>query len=144
MVKKIFLVGTFLTGLTLLSYPSQKENVGVFNYCYAFEKIVSRNIFKKNDIPNWIKSLSGDVLNVWADTSRGTSIRKAIAEENISYMHPQVNCLIWYWYEKFEPGFFSYLIQKELTSTLKDEYNKSYQDIKKHTIILIEKLFNLE
>ena len=120
------LTGTLFAGITFVVYPFEKENVGAFDYCYAFEKLVSRNIFKQNDMPNWIKTISATAMSAWADNSRGALVKAAIEEDSNS--NPEIFCLTYYWIEKFNPGGYSLMIQEELINAAKETVGEGVQE----------------
>ena len=47
MFKKLLLAFFLLFSSFVAIYPSKKENTYLFNYCYSFEKILSRNALEK-------------------------------------------------------------------------------------------------
>ena len=87
----------------IFSFPILKEDINQFDYCYAFEKIIARNMFKKNDIPNWIKNTSKFAINQIVENSKGNFLREAYTENN-GYIPPDLYCIIGYYGEHFDPG----------------------------------------
>ena len=49
MFKKFLLSSLIFFGFIGVTYPSNKENTKPFDYCYSFEKIISRNFTKKRE-----------------------------------------------------------------------------------------------
>ena len=90
----------------ILSFPILEEDIKEINYCYALEKIIARNIFKKKDYPSWIKKTSKSALNFYFKISRGGTLR-ALYKESYPNIPPELNCLIGYYEEKLDPGIFS-------------------------------------
>ena len=86
-----------------LIFPIFKEEINEINYCYAFEKIISRNMFKKNNMPNWIKNTSNFAMNKFVENSQGDFLRKSY-EENDRDTPPDLYCIVGYYGEHFDPG----------------------------------------
>ena len=86
-----------------LIFPIFKEEINEINYCYAFEKIISRNMFKKNNMPNWIKNISKYGMEKIVENSRGDILRESY-EESDPGIPPDVYCIIGYYSETFDPG----------------------------------------
>ena len=84
-------------------FPLFKEGINEINYCYAFEKILARNVFKKNNMPNWIKNTSKYGMEKFVENSRGDFFRESY-EESDPGTPPDVNCIIGYYLETFDPG----------------------------------------
>ena len=87
----------------IFSFPILKEDINQIDFCYAFEKIIARNMFKKNDIPNWIKNTSNFAVNQIVENSKGDFLR-ASYEENDPDTPPDLYCIIGYYGENFDPG----------------------------------------
>ena len=87
----------------IFSFPILKEDINQIDYCYAFEKIIARNMFKKNDIPNWIKNTSKFAINQIVENSKGNFLREAYTENN-GYIPADLYCIIGYYGEHFDPG----------------------------------------
>ena len=49
MFKKLFLTFFSLFVFFIIIFPSKKENTNLFDYCYAFVKILTRNSLEKTD-----------------------------------------------------------------------------------------------
>tara|TARA_A100001388_G_scaffold249322_1_gene209931 strand:+ start:905 stop:1282 length:378 start_codon:yes stop_codon:yes gene_type:complete len=87
----------------LLIFPIFKEDIKEINYCYAFEKILARNMFKKNNMPNWIKNTSKFAINKFVENSKGDFLRESY-RENDPETWPDLHCIIGYYGEHFDPG----------------------------------------
>ena len=48
MFKDFILTSILLFSSLITIYPSKKENTNFFDYCYSFEKILSRNSIEKS------------------------------------------------------------------------------------------------
>ena len=84
-------------------FPIFKEDINEINYCYAFEKILARNMFKKNNMPNWIKNTSQFAINKFVENSKGDFLRESY-RENDPETSPDLYCIIGYYGEHFDPG----------------------------------------
>ena len=99
----------FSGGILLIStpiiflFPIFKEDIKEINYCYAFEKILARNIFKKNNMPNWIKNTSNFAINKFVENSQVDFLMKSY-EENDRDTPPDLYCIVGYYGEHFDPG----------------------------------------
>ena len=103
----------------ILLFPILKEDIKEINYCYAFEKIIARNIFHKNNYPEWIKNTSKSLINLYVKNSKGNTLRE-IYQQSDPNTPPDLYCLIGYYGEHFDPGSTS-------KSFLKDS-KKSFQN----------------
>ncbi len=48
MFKNLLLTFFLIFSSFIAIYPSKKENTNLIDYCYSFEKIISRNLLEKN------------------------------------------------------------------------------------------------
>ena len=96
-------------GILLLSspiiflFPILQEDTSKIDYCYAFEKIIARNMFKKNNMPNWIRNTSKFAINQIVENSKGNFLRE-VYTENDANIPPDLYCIIGYYGEHFDPG----------------------------------------
>ena len=96
-------------GILLLSspiiflFPILQEDTNKIDYCYAFEKIIARNMFKKNNMPNWIRNTSKFAINQIVENSKGNFLRE-VYKENDANIPPDLYCIIGYYGEHFDPG----------------------------------------
>ena len=81
MFKRFLLSSLIFFGFIGVTYPSNKENTKLFDYCYSFEKIISRNFIKKREnLSDTAKSISRDIAKFGVSKTEGVLINKIIAE----------------------------------------------------------------
>ena len=96
-------------GILLLSspiiflFPILQEDINKIDYCYAFEKIIARNMFKKNNMPNLIRNASKFAINQIVENSKGNFLRE-VYKENDANIPSDLYCIIGYYGEHFDPG----------------------------------------
>ena len=155
MFKKLFLTFFLLCISFFTIYPSKKENTKLFDYCYSFEKILSRNYLEKNkNLSERIKTLSKDIYLFGTNKTKGALAQKIINQYKISKQSFIMNlvpdkyyCLVGYWTEEIKPGIFSSIFYEKSKQRI-----NQYKDIKKEVdefikdidlkYDLIEKEFN--
>ena len=151
MFKKLSLAFFLLFSSFVAIYPSKKENTYLFNYCYSFEKILSRNALEKSkNVSNKVKIFTNDITIFGTNKSKGNLVNNIINQYKISkklfiitFIPNQVYCLAGYWIEVVNPGKFASIvyekskqrideykdIKKELDGFIKD-INSEYESIK--------------
>ena len=155
MFKKLFLTFFLLCISFLTIYPSKKENTNLFDYCFSFEKILSRNYIEKNkNLSERIKTFSKDIYLFGTNKTKGALAQKIINQYKISKQSFIMNlvpdkyyCLVGYWAEELNPGIFSSIFYEKGKQRI-----NQYKDIKKEVdefikdidlkYDLIEKEFN--
>ena len=134
MFKKLILSSLLLFTLIGIIYPTKKENIKLFNYCYSLEKILSRNSLEKSkNISKKFKPFAKDITLFGAKKTKGALANKMIDQYKtskklfiINFVPNQIYCLGGYWIEKVNPGTFkSIFLEKS-----KQKINE-YRDIKK-------------
>ena len=152
MFNKIFLTFFLLFSSLITIYPSKKENTNLFNYCYSFEKILSRNLLEKNKfLSDKFKLFGKDFSLFGTKKTQGALANKLIDQYKasnksliINIFPNQIFCLAGYWIEHVNPGTFNSIlyekskqkineynvIRKEVDEFLKN-INLEYEDIKK-------------
>jgi len=157
MFKKLSLAFFLLFSSFVAIYPSKKENTYLFNYCYSFEKILSRNALEKSkNVSNKVKIFTNDITIFGTNKSKGNLVNNIINQYKISkklfiitFIPNQVYCLAGYWIEVVNPGKFASIvyekskqrideykdIKKELDGFIKD-INSEYESIKNEIIDL--------
>ena len=134
MFNKLLLTFILLFSALITIYPSKKENTNLFNYCYSFEKILSRNSLEKSkNISKKFKPFAKDITLFGTEKTRGALAKKMINQYKtskklfiINFVPNQIYCLGGYWIEKVNPGTFkSIFLEKS-----KQKINE-YRDIKK-------------
>ena len=134
MLKKLLLIFFFLFSSFAIIYPSKKENTNLLDYCYSFEKILSRNsVEKSKNLSNKLRSFANDITLFGSKKSKGALAKKIIDQYKnsknsfiITIVPNQFYCFGGYWIEEINPGIFkSFLVEKS-----KERINE-YTDIKK-------------
>jgi len=151
MFKKLFFISSLVLLMISVYYPSKRENIRIFDYCYSLEKILSRHSFqKRKNMSEKFKSLSKDISRFGVNQTRGSIINKMINQYKISKNSRVLNiipnkiyCLSGYWVEKVMPGRIESVIYDKSKKTinefreLKEEvdgfinnFNSEYQKIR--------------
>ena len=146
MFKKLFLTSFLLFSSFITIYPSKKENTNFFDYCYSFEKILSRNsVEKSKNVSKKVKTFAKDITLFGANKTKGALAQKIIDQYKtskklffISLVPNQFYCLTGYWIEYVNPGTFKSIFYEKS----KQRINK-YKDIKKEVDEFIKDI-NLE
>ena len=128
MCKKFLFAALIFFGFIGVTYPSNKENTKQFDYCYSFEKIISRNFIKKREnLPVTIKSISSEIANFGVSKTEGILINRIIAEYKssknsfvINLLPNEIYCLGGYWIENINPGKFESILFDKSQQTLKE------------------------
>ena len=129
--------------LIVIIYPSKNENAEIYDYCYCFEKILSRNSIKnRKNMSQKNKIISKDFAKLGVAKTKGVLIKKIIEKYKsskdiflISIFPNEIYCLSGYWIEKLRPGTFESIIYKEgkkriyELKNIKDEVNLLINDI---------------
>jgi len=132
MFKKFLLTSFLLLSSLITIYPSKKENTNFLDYCYSFEKIISRNTVEKSkNILKNFKPLAKNIALFGTKKTKGTFANKIIDQYKnskklfiITVVPNQIYCLAGYWIEEVSPGKFeSILIEK--TKQKINEYNNT-------------------
>ena len=140
MFKKLILTCFFLFSSFISIYPSKKESTDFFDYCYCFEKILSRNsIEKSKNVSKKVKTIAKDITLFGTEKTKGALANNIIDQykiSNKSFMITSVPnkfyCLAGYWIEEINPGKFSSIFYEKS----KQRINK-YKDVKKDVDELI-------
>ena len=128
MFKKFLLSSLIIFGFIGVNYPSNKENTKLIDYCYSFEKIISRNLIKKREnLSGTVKSISRDIAKLGVSKTEGGVINKIIAEYKtsknsfvINLIPNNIYCLGGYWIEKINPGKFESILFEKSKQTFKE------------------------
>jgi len=146
MFKKFLLTSFLLLSSLIIIYPSKKENTNFFEYCYSLEKIISRNIVKKNkNLSKNFRPLAKDIALFGTKKTKGTFANKIIDQYKnskklfiITFVPNQIYCLAGYWIEKVSPGKFESIFYKKTKQKINE-----YKNIKKEVDEFIKDI-NLE
>ena len=141
MFKRFFFATLIFFGFVGVIYPSKKENTKTFDYCYSFEKIISRNLIKKRkNLSGTIKSISRDIAKFGVSKTEGVLINKIIAEYKttnnsfvINLLPNKIYCLGGYWIEKINPGKFESILFEKSQQKIKE-----LKDLKEEVDIFIK------
>ena len=122
-------------------YPSKKENTNLIDYCYSFEKILSRNALEKSkNVSNKVKIFANDIRIFGTNKSKGDLVNNIINQYKtskrlfiITFIPNQVYCLAGYWIEVVNPGKFASIVYEKSKQRI-DEY----KDIKNEVDDLIK------
>ena len=152
MFKKLLFTFFLLFSSFITIYPSKNENINLFNYCYALEKIVSRNsVEKSKNLSKKFKAFAKDITLFGANKTKGDLADKIINQYKtskkiffITFVPNQFYCFAGYLIEELNPGTFSTILyekskekiikyndmKKEVDEFL-DDINSEYKSIKK-------------
>ena len=141
MFKRFLLSSLIFFGFIGVTFPSYKENTKPFDYCYSFEKIISRNFIKKREnLSGTAKSISRDIAKFGVSKTEGVLINKIIAEYKtsknsfvINLLPNKIYCLGGYWIEKINPGKFESILFEKSQQTIKE-----LKDLKEEVDIFIK------
>ena len=141
MYKKLFST-FFLIFVSLITiYPSKKENTNLFDYCYSFEKILSRNsIEKSKNLSKRFKPIAKDITLFGTNKTKGSLVNTIIDQYKtsknffiIKLLPNQIYCLAGYWIEEVNPGAFKSIFYEKSQQKINE-----YKDIKKEVDAFIE------
>ena len=146
MYKKLIFTFFLVFGSLITIYPSKKEDINLFDYCYSFEKILSRNsIEKSKNLSKKFKPFAKDITLFGNTKTKGSLVNKIIDQYKTSkklfilnLMPNQIYCLVGYWIEKVNPGSFKSIFYERSQQKINE-----YKDIKKGVDAFI-KDFNFE
>ena len=134
MYKKLLFTFLSLFSSLITIYPSIKEDTNLFDYCYSFEKTLSRNsIEKSKKLSNKIKPLAKDITLFGTNKMKGALVNKIIDQYKtskklflITFVPNQIYCLAGYWIEEVNPGTFKSILDDKSQQKINE-----YKDIKK-------------
>jgi len=133
MFRKLLLTFLLLFSSLITIYPSKKENTNLFDYCYSFEKILSRNSIEKSiNVSKKFRNFAKDITLFGANKTKGALANKIIDQYKssknsffITSIPNKFYCLSGYWIEEIKPGTFKAIIYEQS----KQKINK-YKDIR--------------
>ena len=136
MFKKFLLTFVLLLSSFITIYPSKKENTNFFDYCYALEKIISRNTVEKSkNLSKNFKPLAKDINLFGTNKTKGTLANKIIDQYKnskklfiISFVPNKIYCLAGYWIEEISPGKFESIFYKKTKQKI-NEYNNTKKEV---------------
>ena len=151
MFKKLFLTSFLISTFIGVIYPSKEENTYLLDYCYALEKILSRNsIEAKRNVPQKFRSISKDIAKFGVSKTKGSLVNKMINQYKksknsflISFIPNKLYCFSGYWIENLKPGIFESIFYEKSKKVLNEfedfkndvdglmnEINSEYESIK--------------
>tara|TARA_B100000941_G_scaffold249530_1_gene195466 strand:+ start:123 stop:599 length:477 start_codon:yes stop_codon:yes gene_type:complete len=145
MYKKLLFTFFLLFGSFITIYPSKKEDTNLLDYCYSFEKILSRNsIEKSKNLSNKIKPFVKDISIFGTNKTKGYFVNKIIDQYKsskklfiIKLVPNQVYCLAGYWIEEVNPGTFKSIFYEKSQQKINE-----YKDIKKEVDKFIKDIYS--
>ena len=134
MYKKLLFTFVLIFGSLITIYPSKKEVTNLFDYCYSFEKILSRNsIEKSKNLSKKFKPFAKDITLFGTNKTKGSLVNKIIDQYKtskklflITLVPNQIYCLAGYWIEEVNPGTFKSILNEKSQQKINE-----YKDIKK-------------
>ena len=134
MYKKLLFTFVLIFGSLITIYPSKKEDTNLFDYCYSFEKILSRNsIEKSKNLSKKFKPFAKDITLFGTNKTKGSLVNKIIDQYKtskklflITLVPNQIYCLAGYWIEKVNPGTIKSIFYEKSQQKINE-----YKDIKK-------------
>ena len=114
MFKKFLLISFLFFSSSITIYPTKKENTNFFDYCYSFEKIISRNTLEKTkNLSKNFKDYIEVITSFGTNKTQGALVNKIIDQYKNSkklfiftFIPNQIYCLVGYWIEELSPGKF--------------------------------------
>ena len=133
MYKKLLFTFVLLFGSLITIYPSKKEDTNLFDYCYSFEKILSKNsIVKSKNLSKNLKPIAKDITLFGTNKTKGSLVNKIIDQYKtskklflITIVPNQIYCLAGYWIEEVNPGTFKSILEEKSQQKINE-----YKDIK--------------
>ena len=146
MYKKLLFTFVLIFGSLITIYPSKKEDTNLLDYCYSFEKILSRNsIEKSKNLSKKFKPFAKDITLFGTNKTKGSLVNKIIDQYKtskklflITIVPNQIYCLAGYWIEELNPGTFKSILNEKSQQKINE-----YKDIKKEVDEFIKGI-NLE
>ena len=134
MYKKLLFTFVLIFGSLITIYPSKKEDTNLFDYCYSFEKILSRNsIEKSKNLSQKFRPFAKDITLFGTNKTKGSLVNKIIDQYKtskklflITLVPNQIYCLAGYWIEEVNPGTFKSILNQKSQQKINE-----YKDIKK-------------
>ena len=136
MYKKLILTFFILFGSFITIYPSKKENTSLFDYCYSFEKIISRNTVEKNkNLSKNFRPLAKDIALFGTKKTKGKLANKIIDQYKnskklfiITFVPNKIYCLAGYWIEEVSPGKFESIFYQKTKQKI-NEYKNTKKEV---------------
>ena len=134
MFKNLFLTFFLFFSSLITIYPSKKENTNLIDYCYSFEKILSRNsVEKSKNVSKKYKTFAKDITLFSTKKTKGALVNKMINQYKtskksfiITFVPNKFYCLAGYWIEEVNPGTFQSIFYEKSKQRI-----NQYKDMKK-------------
>ena len=134
MFNKLLLTFFLLFSSFITIYPSKKENTNLLDFCYSFEKILSRNsVEKSQNFSNKFKHFAKDITVFGTKKTKGSLANKIIDQYKtsnklfiINLVPNKLYCLAGYWIENVNPGTFKSIFYEKSKQRINE-----YKEIKK-------------
>ena len=138
MFSRFILTSFFLFSSLITIYPSKKENTNFFDYCYSFEKIISRNTVEKSkNLSKNFKPLAEDITLFGTNKTKGKLANKIIDQYKnskklfiITFVPNKIYCLAGYWIEEVSPGKFESIFYEKTKQKI-NEYKNNKKEVDK-------------
>ena len=126
MFKKLSLISLLIVCFFVALYPTRKENITIFNYCYALEKIITNNsIQSKKNLSLKVKTIAKDISKIGISKTKGEFIKKMIDKYKKSknsfifdFVPNNIYCLGGYWIEVLNLELLSQYFMKKVKKQL--------------------------
>ena len=143
MYKKLLFTFFLFFGSLITIYPSKKEETNLFDYCYSFEKILSRNsIENSKNFSKKFKPFAKNITLFSTNKTKGYLINKIIDKYKnskklflINLVPNQIYCLVGYWIEEVNPGTFKSIFHEKTQQKINE-----YKDTKKEIDLFIKEI----
>ena len=108
----------------------------MFDYCYSFEKILSRNsIEKSKKLSKKIRPVVKDITLFGTNKTKGTLANKIIDQYKnskklfiITFVPNKIYCLAGYWIEEVSPGKFESIFYEKTKQKI-NEYKNTKKEV---------------
>ena len=145
MFKNLILTFFLFFSSFITIFPSKKENTNLFDYCYSFEKILSRNSLKKSkNYSNKYKTFAKNITLFGTNKTKGALVSKTIDKYKkskkffiITFVPNQFYCLAGYWMEEVNPGIFESIFYEKSKKRI-----NQYKNIKKEFDVFIKDIYS--
>ena len=141
MFKNLLFTSFLFFSFIVIIYPTKKENTNFTDYCFSFEKILSRNSLEKgNNVSKRYKTFVKDIILFGTNKTKGDLVQSMIDQYKsskesffITFVPNEFYCLAGYWIEKVNPGTFESIFYEKSKQRI-----DQYKNIKKEVDVLIK------
>ena len=136
MFRRFILTSFFIFSSLITIYPSKRENIDVFDYCFSLEKIISRNsVVNSKKLSKNFKPLAKDITLFGTKKTKGNLAKKIIDQYKnskklfiVTFVPNRIYCLAGYWIELSNPGKFESIFYKKSKQKI-DEYKNIKKEV---------------